>query len=636
MKIEPYIQARREALREVHALEARRVNPYLDVLEDTLPEINHMTQVSLGMLSIDIGQIAGTVTTGRMSAFSRSFLPLLEVDTEFGTKWALLYEAVERDGLRDPIKVYEYYNRYYVLEGNKRVSVMRFLGAVNIEAEVTRIMPAQEDSQRYRAYQAFLRFFADTRIDNLCFTSEQGYERFAHLCGKPLGTVWDRDEITGMSASYKMFVEAYQREARGELPMSASDAFLLFTTVNGYAETLAMTSTELQNGIRGMWQEFVVAAANKPAALLDRPAERRPSVLQTVLRTGPKQVRCAFLYNRTPDESGWTYWHELARKGLETTFGDRVETTFRSNVTEENDDQVIEELLDEGWDVIFATSPVFINACIRASVAHPKAKILNCSLLASYYHVRSFYLRIYEAKFVLGAMAGAMAENDLIGYIADYPICGTPASVNAFALGAQMTNPRARVLLDWSTLPGHEPEQALAAQHASIISSRDIGAPCLESRAFGLYRSEGGVITNLGMPVWNWCKLYQDVVRSILSDAWTGEGQQNTDRAMSYYMGMNAGAIDIISSNRLPAGLAHLCELLKAQIAEGTLHPFSEPVIDQAGVERVPRGTVPTQAEIIRMDYLVSNVIGRIPDTAELSAPAQRLVALQGIGIPEF
>lgn len=630
-----YEQARREGVREAHALQSRNQNPYLDVLSELVPGLNRLSQVSLGVMQIDLTQVAGTVTAGRMSAFSRSFMPLLDENTEFASKWANLYESVERDGLRDPIKCVEYYNRYYVLEGNKRVSVMRSFKAPNIDADVTRIMPEYEDSPRYRAYQAFLRFFADTRMSNLFFANETDYDRFYKVVGKKPGDAWDNDELVTLNSTFKMFCYAYTGQARRDMPLQPGNAFLLFMTVNGYADTLKMTSSEMADCIRRMWQEFVVASASKPAALLDRPSDKKPGVLQSVLRPGPAKVRCAFVYNRSIEDSGWNYWHELARKAMDEHFGSRVETTYRDNVTEETDDQVIDELLHDGWDVIFATSPVFINACIRRSVEHPNAKIINCSLLASYYHVRSYYLRIYEAKFILGAMAGAMAENDRIGYIADYPICGAPASINAFALGAQMTNPRAKVYLDWSTLPGHNPEEALAAQDVSIISGRDVSAPSLESRAFGLYRIQDGRIANIAMPVWNWFRLYQDVMRSILNGAWGSETQQNSDRALSYYMGLNAGAIDIISSERLPAGVTHLSEMLKKQIASGDLHPFSDPVIDQSGVTRVPHGTVPTQTEIIRMDYLVQNVIGRIPETSELTEAAQRLVALQGIGIPE-
>ena len=44
-----------------------------------------------------------------------------------------------------------------------------------------------------------------------------------------------------------------------------------------------------------------------------------------------------------------------------------------------------------------------------------------------------------------------MAENNNLMYIADYPIYGSIANINAFALGAKMINPRARVYLEWST-----------------------------------------------------------------------------------------------------------------------------------------------------------------------------------------
>ena len=39
------------------------------------------------------------------------------------------------------IKVYEYMNKYYVIEGNKRVSVLKYFNSPTIAAEVTRKVP---------------------------------------------------------------------------------------------------------------------------------------------------------------------------------------------------------------------------------------------------------------------------------------------------------------------------------------------------------------------------------------------------------------------------------------------------------------------------------------------------------------
>ena len=64
------------------------------------------------------------------------------------------------------------------------------------------------------------------------------------------------------------------------------------------------------------------------------------------------------------------------------------------------------------------------------------------------------------------------------------------------------------------------------------------------------------------MPVWNWQKLYEGIVRSILTGAWSDEGSVNADRALSYYMGMSTDAIDIICSQRVPNRVRRLVELL--------------------------------------------------------------------------
>ena len=626
-----YIQARREGLREVHALSLKGKNPSLPVLSEILPEINRLSQVPLGVIQVSMDQIVGTVTKGRTSAFSRSFLPLLEQDSEFAAKWSALYDAVIEEGLRQPIKAMEYYNEYYVIEGNKRVSVMRSLESPLIEADVTRVMPTPEDTPRWRIYQEYLRFYDDTKINSIRFEREGGYTRLCALLGHKVGEKWSGDAVFDLQSCYYRFCQAYKARAKGQMPMSPGDAFLIYLEVFRFDESYNKTPAEFGKDLERIWKEFLVAGAQKPQALLNQPGEKQQGILKSVLRMGPQTVRCAFLYNRSPDVSGWTYWHELGRKALEEAFGSHVETIARENIPVAKADEVIEELAAQGYSVIFATTPLFLNSCMRMSVAHPELKILNCSLLASYHNVRSYYLRIYEAKFILGAIAGALAEDDQIGYIADYPIYGTPASINAFALGAQMTNPRARIILDWSTLPEHNPEAALAEQHVHIISGRDISAPKLESRAFGVYSSLNGDIQNLAMPVWNWEKLYHGIVRSILTGAWEDEDENNADRALSYYMGMSTDAIDIICSKAVPVRLHRLVDLLHERIRSGAFLPFVGPIYDQDGELRVDKDTVLTPLEIISMDYLARNVEGRIPKFHELVESAQALVELQGI-----
>lgn len=628
MAIDHYLHAQKKAQKFTHALQTKGEDTSLPVLSEIVPELNRLTQVPLGLVQIPLNLIEGTATRGRTTAFARNFMPLLDSTSEFAYKWYTLYDDVIIHGLRDPIIAYEYYNRFYVVEGNKRVSVMRTLDAVSIEANVTRVLPEPEDSERYRVYQEFLKFYADSKINFIHFTHEGCYKRLYAALNKIPGDKWTADEVTDLHSCYHRFAQAYDNPKN---PLPTADAFLKYIEMFGYAESVDFTPMQFQQKIVKVWPEFVVAAAGKPAALLNQPSEKQPTLLNSMLRRVPNPLRCAFVYNHAPDVGAWTYGHELGRKALENTFGSRIQTTARENVSPQDASSVIDELAREGYHVIFTASPVLLDACIKQSVAHPETKILNCSLLASYHNVRSYYLRIYEAKFILGAIAGAMSDNNLIGYIADYPIYGVPASINAFALGAQMTNPRAKVYLKWSSLPDTDPEEELSATGVHIISNRDISAPRMESRAFGLYHKKDGYIHNLAMPIWNWEKVYQGIARSILSGAWDEDASSHSDRALSYFMGMSTDAIDLLCSQRLPARVRRLVDLLHERIRSGAFLPFVGPIADQEGVIRVEEDVALTPEEIIRMDYLAQNVVGRIPNIDELSDVAKALVSMQGV-----
>ena len=631
MSLDNYIDAYREGLREVRKLKAEGKDPGLPVLAELEPEYTRLSQVPLGIVQIAVSQIAGTATKGRTTAFSRGFYPLLEPGTEFSNKWAILYDGMLEDGLRQPVTALEYYGQYYIVEGNKRVSVTRLLGSPFIEADVTRILPEPEDTPRYRLYREYVQFYEDTRIGFLLFSREGSYARLCELAGHEPGQKWEAETVFDLQSCYFRFEQAYTEHFKDNPPVPAGDALLVDLEIFGFSDSIDKTPAEHAKDIARIESEFRVAASGKPAVLLSHASEEKPGLLQSVLHPRPSLLRCAFLYNSTPERSGWTYWHELGREAIAKAFGTRVETTFCSDVSAEEAAGVMEEWIADGIDVIFAASPVFLEACIRESALHPETKILNCSLLASYHNVRSYYLRIYEAKFILGMIAGAMAEDDRIGYIADYPIYGVPASINAFALGAQTSNPRARVFLEWSTLRDHNPEEALAAQGITLISNRDIRAPLLENRSFGLYRVEGETLRNLAMPVWNWSRLYESVIRSILNGAFTGEGEVNADRAMNYYMGMSTDAIDLLLSEKLPAGVRRLSELLHAGIRHGDFHPFVGPIVDQSGTVRLAKDEVLSRQAIIGMDYLVQNVQGAFPAASELNDAAQRLVKLQGV-----
>ena len=151
----------------------------------------------------------------------------------------------------------------------------------------------------------------------------------------------------------------------------------------------------------------------------------------------------------------------------------------------------MEQAVEDGAQVLFATTAPLISACRKLAAKHPEVKVPNCSVSMPYPGVRTYYSRIYEGKFITGAIAGAMTRSDRIGYIASNPIFGVPAGINAFALGARLTNPNARISLAWSC-SSEDPISGLLEQGVDIISNRDIPTPNQPQGSWGLCSVEQG------------------------------------------------------------------------------------------------------------------------------------------------
>ena len=150
--LEDYINALRAGQRATRAAQARGQSPYLAVLDDILRGVNIVAQEPLGLVDIPAESIVGTKTAGRHTAFAPNFMPILEADSEFARKWSNLCDAHLEEGIRNPVTAYEYLNKFYVEEGNKRVSVLKYYEAVKIPGTVTRLVPERNETLENKIY----------------------------------------------------------------------------------------------------------------------------------------------------------------------------------------------------------------------------------------------------------------------------------------------------------------------------------------------------------------------------------------------------------------------------------------------------------------------------------------------------
>ncbi len=628
--LEEYAKALKEGQKEYKECIQRKLTPHPEVLDVLLQGYPAPTTISVGLLEIPMNRIVGTKSAGRISAFTPSFRPLLEADTEFGSKWINLCSAhLGEEGIHDPIECFEYLGNFYVQEGNKRVSVLRHFGSTRIAANVRRILPPVQDTPRYKAYQEFLEFYKLTGLYDLQFTTPGSYGKLLERLGCSPSQPWTEEERRGFQASYHYFTEALASIGGSPLPQQ-EEALLTWLEVHSFRDLTDLSSQELKKTISLLWPNLLSASAQEPVVKTEPPVEK--SKITQILK-GTDRLHVAFVHLYDQDSSHWTRAHEAGRKHLEAALGKAVTTESYANAnTPEKALELIEQAVADGADLVFTTSPQLISPCMKVSVKHPKVRFFNCSVHQPYATVQTYYSRIYEGKFITGAIAGAMCKEGLIGYVGSYPIHGVPASINAFALGVQMTNPQAKIQLKWSCIPGNPTQEFLDAG-IRLISNRDTPVESYLVNEYGTFLADtDGKLKPLSSPTWVWGQFYENVVRSIMRGNWDSE---KTGQAVNLWWGISSGVIDVAISPELPEGIRFLAETLKAGIANGSIEPFKRRILDQQGKLRNAGEESFNPIELLKMDWLCENVIGSFPTYEELIPESRSMVDLLGVFPPE-
>ncbi|MCM1386521.1 MAG: BMP family ABC transporter substrate-binding protein [Bacillus sp. (in: Bacteria)] len=638
-----YAAALKQGRRSYQTALTKGEYPYLPVLDDILSYTEVASIENLGVMDIPLSKIVGTKTAGRTNAFANNFMPLLPEDSEFGMKWASLYDHQIEDGIRDPIIAYEFMNQFYVQEGNKRVSVMKYLETYSIPGTVTRLVPRKSDEKENRLYYEFLDFYEVSQSYDVWFTKEGSYKKLLKLMGKKEDEMWDDDDRMNLHYATYNFAEAFKKAHGEKLDLQVSDAFLVYLEIYGYDNVKGETAQEMLPELQKMWTEITLADKGNQVELVQNPEETKEtksSILNRLIPTTtltPESLKIAFIYMKTTDTSSWAYAHELGRMYIEQIYEGKLETmAFDKADTEEEVEAAIENAVEAGCNLIFTTATQMVNQSVRSAIKHPKVKIYNCSIKMSYSSICTYYARMYESKFLMGAIAAALSRTDRLGYVADYPIYGTLANINAFALGAKMINPYVEIYLEWSNVKGPDARERLQQEGIVFVSDSDMITPKHASRAYGLYaKKEDGTLENLATPIWHWGKFYERIVKNLCSGVSTEADAQKGKKAVNYWWGMSADVIDVICSQDMPHGTHRLIEFLKNSIRAGAFQPFDGPIYAQGGVVRCEAGKSLEPEEIITMDWLAENVIGHIPELEELTEEAQALVQFQGIRVDE-
>ena len=676
--IDEYIKALKAGEKEYRSRLAAGEYPYLPALDDICPENTTLTQRNIGLQEIPVELVAGTRTRARQNSFAPGFMPLLDTDTEFAAKWCNLYQAQLSEGFNSPIKAYEYLHRFYVQEGNKRVSVSRFLEMPTIMGDIIRVMPAAEVLAENPVYAEFLDFYRVAPIYDIVCEKTGAYTEIAELLGRSIGAdaePWPDELVRELKSVYWRFCKAIgtlQGKIQG---MAPGDAFLVYLRIFTEDALTVQTDKELEKRLKKIRNELLIAhnkdnvslvessdeAVNagglitKAEKLVTGPDSLLSKVLPAVSYSRKNPLKAAFIYDKMPDASNWFSDHETGRRDLEKTYDGIVKTErFVIGEAGENSagdihgsfDDAVDAAVRWGADVVFTPSVRQMDDTLRAAVKYSDVKFLNCSVNLAHHAVRTYFAKLYEAKFLAGLVAGAASAADgshRIGYCSGMPVYGTVACINAFAIGAAMTDPEVKIQLDWSAKQDANWWWNMVNDGIHVLSAVDSLHNTDGSAAYGICRVErcepgqgndlSGtcLITNLAAPVYKWGKLYEIIIRTIIEGTYSSSAVDKKDRATNYWWGMISGVVDIELSDSISPYTKRLVEILRRDITGGNINPFDGELRSQEGVIRKADEAPLTSMEVITMDWLNENVIGEIPKIDTLVDEARATVKYSGV-----
>ena len=243
---EQYHYALKAGKKNVRYRRRHDLNTHPEVL-DELVDFYSCSQVRLGQFDVPASLIVGTRTAARAVSFSADFMPLLKEKSEFAAKWrdVCMYHLSDT-GITESPTAYEYLGKFYIQEGNKRVSVLKSYGAVFIPLDVIRLLPPKSNKRKIKDYYRFLDFYQLSGLYSIQFTNSSYYKKFQRMLGFEDDHVWtrkERIEVVGLLGRISSHLDKYR------INYDHCDCFAALIELYGLKRLSEMTDKELDKAI---------------------------------------------------------------------------------------------------------------------------------------------------------------------------------------------------------------------------------------------------------------------------------------------------------------------------------------------------------------------------------------------------
>lgn len=176
-------------------------------------------------------------------------------------------------------------------------------------------------------------------------------------------------------------------------------------------------------------------------------------IITIIVLTGgekEKQLRVGFIMTGTTTEQGW---NKLHYDGIKEACEELDARLFvKENIKEQEGqcEQAIHELAKEKVNVIILSSYGYATEISDVTKEYPDITFYSESFDHGNPSIKSYFARMYQARYLSGMIAGMQTKSNTIGYVAAMANSEVNRGINAFTLGVKRVNPDAKVLVAWS------------------------------------------------------------------------------------------------------------------------------------------------------------------------------------------
>lgn len=259
-----------------------------------------------------------------------------------------------------------------------------------------------------------------------------------------------------------------------------------------------------------------------------------------------------FIMPGSIDETGWNGMHYQGISQASKCFD--VKLSVKENVPEEGGlcQEKMKELVKEGAQLIILSSYSYNKDVEILAKDYPEVTFFICSSYDSQKeNVKGYFIRMYQARYLSGVLAGMRTHTNEIGYVAAMETEEVIRGINAFTLGVHRVNPKAKVIVSFTGVWEDEEKEKQTAKE--LMKNRQIDLITYhQNQPYVIEEAESAGIESIGYHEkvdgfsdkyltavgGNWKLAYEEMIRAYL--------QGKVIKSNLYWLGIEKAVVELL------------------------------------------------------------------------------------------